>query len=238
MIPKVIHLTYKDHNIPNYVIPTWESLNPGYTIKFYTDEDCQKYLLENYDVKHLDMFNFLKDGPIKADFFRLCVLLKEGGYYCDIDAQPLVSFDSFIDPTVNFMTVLSKPSNGLVNPHILVCLPGHKIIEQTKNTYFIYLSTKVQYSYHKYSIVPIMGNIIYKLLGEKPPMNLRINGPWVICSDHFKVKEGVYNLPTGKTQFIQEQCPKDQYSCYCSYKGIYLIMNRYTDYKNHKYESS
>ena len=75
-IPKKIYLSYKTKDIPKYIIPNIKKIYPDYEIELYDDKDCIKFLKKNYGQLYVDIFNFLKDGPIKADFWRLCILYK------------------------------------------------------------------------------------------------------------------------------------------------------------------
>ena len=43
-----------------------------------------------------NMFDSIKDGPIKADIFRICILAKYGGVYSDIDNIILEPLDNII----------------------------------------------------------------------------------------------------------------------------------------------
>jgi mannosyltransferase OCH1-like enzyme len=234
MIPKVIYLTYKDHNIPEYVIPNWENLNQEYKVEFYTDKDCRNFLQENYPAKYLEFFDFVKDGPIKSDFFRVCILYKFGGIYADIDIQPIESIDLFLGKDVSFLTVLSKPSNGLINPHFIACTPNNTIIKKIIDGFFDLKKNKVPYSYHAYSIVPITGRIFYKMFGGKST-TIPMKGPWTICSDYFNIPEGIYKKPEGIIQLLQETCPKDFYECAAWYKSKKILLNRYKTYINHTF---
>ena len=88
MIPKIIYMCHKVLDKIEIYSKNWKNLNPEYEIKLYDDELCKKFLLDEYSQLHLDIFNFLKDGPIKADFWRICILNKYGGLYIDADIEP------------------------------------------------------------------------------------------------------------------------------------------------------
>jgi mannosyltransferase OCH1-like enzyme len=235
MIPKVIYITYKDNNIPDYIIPNWKNMNPDYQVKFFTDEDCEKFLKENFPENYLEFFKYVKHGPIKADFFRTCILKLHGGVYADADIQPLVPINQFLDLTADFLTVLSKPSNGLVNPHFIACTPNHPITNLILEGFLKLKSSNVPYSYHGYSIVPITGKIIYKVFGGKGG-SVPMKGPWTICSDYFHIPQGTYKKPKGIIQLLQETCPtRDHYDCGTFFKDKKVMNNRYRDYKNHSF---
>ena len=88
-IPKVIYICYKTKNIPEYIIPNWKKLNPDYKIKLYDNQDCIDFLEKEFGSEYVDTFNYIKDGPIKADFWRCCIIYKYGGIYADIDIKPV-----------------------------------------------------------------------------------------------------------------------------------------------------
>ena len=78
-IPNNIIVTWKDSNIPSYVIANIKKLNPDKEILFFTDEDVVKFISEEYDSSYVDFFHSVKRGCSKADFFRYCLIYKEGG---------------------------------------------------------------------------------------------------------------------------------------------------------------
>ena len=104
MIPKVIYITHKELTHIKEYSKDWQKLNPDYEIKLFDDELCKEFLLNEYSQLHLDIFNFLQDGPIKSDFWRLCVLYKYGGVYSDADIEPLMPLDFYIDDDIDFCT--------------------------------------------------------------------------------------------------------------------------------------
>ena len=79
MIPKVIYMCHKTlENIKVYS-ENWKKLNPTYEIKLYDDTMCREFLLKEYSQLYLDIFDFLEDGVIKCDFWRVCIINKYGG---------------------------------------------------------------------------------------------------------------------------------------------------------------
>ena len=122
-IPKTIYLSYKNKNIPDYIIPTWKKLNPDYDVRLYDNDDCIVFLKTYYkDPIYVDIFNYIKDGPIKADYWRVCLLNKFGGVYSDIDVKPIVPINEFMEEDVTFLTCLSHHTlfKNNVNPHLII----------------------------------------------------------------------------------------------------------------------
>ena len=97
MIPKVIYMCDKELSFIEKYSENWKNLNPDYEIKLYNDKMCEDFLREEFSELHSDIFKYIKDGPIKADFWRVCVLYKDGGVYSDIDIEPLIPLSKFIN---------------------------------------------------------------------------------------------------------------------------------------------
>jgi mannosyltransferase OCH1-like enzyme len=103
MIPKTIYICHKNIDVIKPYAQKWLDLNPNYTLELYDDERCQEFLIKEYSPDHLELFNFIKDGPIKADFWRLCILYKYGGVYADADIVPLVPLTEYINTNIKFV---------------------------------------------------------------------------------------------------------------------------------------
>ena len=82
-----------------------------------------------------DIFDFLKDGPIKADFWRICALYKYGGIYSDIDIEPLIPLSKFIEPNVSFVTCSAYRRGLLFNPSFIIAPKESIILKNAINWY-------------------------------------------------------------------------------------------------------
>ena len=91
-IPRIIHKIYIENSktIPVNKITefkeaheSWKTLNPDYKIRYWSWEDCENYLIENFDERYIKVFNKLKPFSYKCDFFKFCVIFKEGGWISD-----------------------------------------------------------------------------------------------------------------------------------------------------------
>ncbi len=164
-IPKVIYLSYKTKNIPDYIIPNIKKIYPDYEIKLYDDNDCKQFLLDNYGQLYVDIFNFLKDGPIKADFWRVCVLYKYGGIYFDLDLEHIRNLNEIIDNDTDFVTIQTHCRftcfrKNELNPAIIIAKQNNKILKQCIDRYIEKYYNKDPYEYWDYSIVSIMTKIL------------------------------------------------------------------------------
>jgi mannosyltransferase OCH1-like enzyme len=98
-IPLVIYQTWHSSEVPRRMHDNIMSLlksNPEFDYRFYTDEDCLKFIKENFDDDVVSAFEMLIPGAFKADLWRYCVLYKNGGVYLDIKYYSTKSFYDII----------------------------------------------------------------------------------------------------------------------------------------------
>ena len=106
---KDIYLCYKDlEYLEKVCLPAWSKLNDKYCLHLYDNKMCEEFINAEFGSLHRDVFNFIPSGPIKADFWRLCILYKKGGFYSDGDVEPLVSIDDFFDDKADFITCVAR----------------------------------------------------------------------------------------------------------------------------------
>ena len=220
MIPKVIYLSYKTKNIPKYILDHWKNLNPSYDIKLYDNDDCKQFLLENYTQKYVDIFEFLKDGPIKADFWRLCILYKYGGVYADIDIELLVSIDHIINMEPNISFITCNSIGGGLNPHLIITIKELPLIKRCIEEYINKYDSGEIYSYWGYSITSIMYNEYKKEVESE------------------RVTEGINSDKRGRKYMIISEVGKieELSKVYCSYKEERILNNRQKSYDASKHE--
>jgi hypothetical protein len=155
---KTIYITYKNVEKLENIKQQWLELNPGYNVELYDDSRCLKFLDSYYGKKYCDIFNYIKDGPIKSDFFRVCILYIFGGIYVDADVKPLIPIDEYIDHDVDFATCISynykRYLSGIYdyNPHFIVTKKNNIYLHNTIKKYESLYDRMTPYSYWKWSI--------------------------------------------------------------------------------------
>ena len=101
-IPRIVHQTYwSREGIPDElrkISETWKSMNPEYEYKFYDDKACFNFVEHEFP-EYYDAYVNLPKNVERSDFFRILVVLKEGGVYADMDAGCVKPIDTFISPT-------------------------------------------------------------------------------------------------------------------------------------------
>lgn len=99
IIPKTIHITWKDNNLTEkqkLILGRWKLLHPDFNIKFYTDDDNDKFI-NLYFPEYREILDKLKRKVCKIDFIRLLYLYQFGGIYVDLDVIPLKKIDSLLN---------------------------------------------------------------------------------------------------------------------------------------------
>ena len=115
--------------IPQDIFDKWYRLNPSFNIKIFKDKEINKFFDDYYDSTYLKFFNEISEGKFKADFFRYCYLYKKGGYYIDIDTEPLLPIKDVLNKNCDFFTVVSL-TNGHIAQGLLFSIPQNIIIKE------------------------------------------------------------------------------------------------------------
>lgn len=209
MFPKDIYFCHKkiDDKI-TYHTNNWKKLNPSYKIYLYDDEMCEDFLNKHFGNLHSEIFKFIKHGPIKADFWRICILYKNGGIYSDVDNEPLIPLDEFIENDVDLVTCSSywdKKFN--FNPNFIISNKNNIILKNCIDEYVRLFTTKKKYNYWDWSIMKIFTDILH------------IN--------NYNKQDGIYNYNGLKIQILKECKGIDHYDAHNIYKNKRIFNNRY-----------
>lgn len=98
LIPKLIHLTWRNKSIPDKwkdTIPGWTKLMPGWKVVLWTDEDNRKYIQKQhpYFLQTYDSFPY---NIQRADAIRCFILRDFGGVYSDMDILPIKNIEPYL----------------------------------------------------------------------------------------------------------------------------------------------
>lgn len=111
MIPKIVHMSWKDKGVVNSQSPMIVNglknlidLNPDWDVQISTDIEVDSYLIETLDKEDYALVKNIGIVP-QTDIWRLAKLYNEGGLYIDIDR------------------LCNKPLSELVQPGIKWVLP-------------------------------------------------------------------------------------------------------------------
>ncbi len=97
-LPKLIHQTWKNkvpHPALRCCVESFQFMNPGWTVRYYTDEDCLVWVRKHCPELR-DAYLSFPRGIHRADLFRILVLYFEGGVYADIDIECIRPLDELL----------------------------------------------------------------------------------------------------------------------------------------------
>ena len=119
-IPKIIHQTYKSHELPPSIRPIVDELkqkNPDWEYRFYDDDAVLEYIKAHDDGRILDAYHRINPvyGAAKADLFRYLVLYHEGGVYLDIKSTCIHPLDSVIKPNDSYIVTQWQNEIGQID---------------------------------------------------------------------------------------------------------------------------
>lgn len=240
-IPKIIYICHKNLKSLNMTYKFWKRLNPGYQIKLFNDAMCEKMLLDQFSELHKSIFKFIPDGPIKCDFWRICILYKYGGIYVDADIHPLVPLDKYLIRSCDFVTCMTN-SNGNFNPHFIAVKKNDPILKQCIEEYIqFYIHRKQYYAYWDWSIVHMFNKFFTHV---KSHYNRMPN------SQIFSIEQKRYQLffETTRTasndkhfidNIMTKLKPTGLHDYYCTFLNKRIFNTRYINYDpdEHKFKN-
>jgi mannosyltransferase OCH1-like enzyme len=230
---KIIHISYKNIDHLENVKSEWLQLNPNYIVELYNDERCITFLNTYFGKKYGDIFNYIKDGPIKCDFFRLCVLFIFGGIYVDADIKPLIPLDEYIDDDVDLATCVSynykqHKNSFQFNPHFIVSKKYNNFIYDSIKKYECYYDNQITYSYWGWSICTMFKiETRFDLSDQKNIFNFIINNKkYQFITESVIIQEDkIINFKN----YDELNEDRDSISCICCMYGDRIVINNFTN---------
>ncbi|MFP5079120.1 glycosyltransferase family 32 protein [Pedobacter sp. JCM 36344] len=188
-IPKIIHQTFKDKNLPfitRWHIGRFLKRNPEYRYEFYDDERIEHFIAEEYDQETLKLYRRLNIGAAKADFFRYAVLYKKGGIYLDIDSGISGLLRNFINSD-DVAIITREGDPNLFAQWALIFAPSHPFLKKTMEIIKDNIVTnKYPNDVHKMTGPSVYTEGINASLSLNPSIPYRLLG--TDYNKHFKVK--------------------------------------------------
>jgi len=124
LIPKIIHQTYKDHDIP----PRWRAgqqavkdLHPDWEYMFWTDTSALSFITSHYPA-HLHAFTSYKYPIQRVDALRYFLLHHYGGIYLDLDISP----SRPLDPLLSYPAFACRTKPTGISNDALGSVPQHQ----------------------------------------------------------------------------------------------------------------
>ncbi len=116
MIPKIIHQTWKDNNIPDkWKISEnmWKQHHPDWKYILWTDKMIRDYIEIGYP-EFLNLFDSYKYNIQRVDMIRYFILKDFGGIYSDLDLYPTENLDKWFEDENDIYLVFSGNVYGCI----------------------------------------------------------------------------------------------------------------------------
>jgi len=145
-VPLVVYRSWSSNNIPVRMMETVKktmAMTPEFDNYFFSDNDCIKFIEDNYEPNVAKAFRCLKPGAYKSDLWRYCILYKKGGIYIDIKLELQLPLMSILEKYPKlFIVDMAKCNdtiplwNGVMssppgNPMFKACID--EVVENCKN---------------------------------------------------------------------------------------------------------
>ncbi len=146
MIPKLIHQTYHDYELPEiYALCAQQmrALHPDYDYKFWTDDEMYAFMRTEFPT-YWSKFSALPRVIMQVDMFRYFLLYKYGGIYVDLDYYMLRPLDGLFAAMSDAKKEVLLPADketydghivGVGNC-ILASRPGHPFWKKLMDSLF------------------------------------------------------------------------------------------------------
>lgn len=98
-IPKIIHQTWKDKNVPSaYLVfqKSWQTHLPDWEYRLWTDTENRDFLATHYDW-FLPIYDAYPKAIMRADAIRYFWMYHYGGLYVDLDFEALKSVEPLFE---------------------------------------------------------------------------------------------------------------------------------------------
>lgn len=211
-IPNVIHICYKDKAALDGVRAMWVALNPGYRVVTYGDAECEFFIGRHFPKPVIGLYRALPWGPIKADLWRLCILVRSGGVYVDADIEPLVPLSTWMDPGADMVTSTTyfRTDKHSFNPDILGSVPHHPSLMLCVVQYIQWYQTLPISDYWTWSLMSVL------------TQNHRLAGYHAPTSGVFRSLD----CPGLRTQVVHERGGRSHYDAHKVWAGERIMNNR------------
>lgn len=136
MIPKILHQTWKDNNIPEHLlsfVSSWKSNHPDWNYILWTDEKNRTFIANQYP-EFLSQYDAYPANIQRVDAVRYFILQKMGGVFIDLDfeclksIEPLVENHSFVAGLEPSEHATAHQKEFIVSNAFMACSGGHSFL--------------------------------------------------------------------------------------------------------------
>ena len=190
MIPKIIHQTWKDKNLPPIIYKlVSENISflksNGYEYMFWTDDMILKLISEEYP-NFYNIYKLARTGVQKGDIARIILVYHYGGIYIDLDVLVLRDFKEIINMNSDKLYISYEPSGqttALYNNDKYLCNAffaankNNSMLKIILNNIPEYIKNYTENIFQKFDI---FGGSYFKSIIEDPSNNWAKNEVYII----------------------------------------------------------
>jgi hypothetical protein len=162
-IPKIIHQTWKNENVPDYLKDfqkSWLKFNPEYEYQFWTDIDIENFIRSKYKWFY-HIFKSYDSNIKRVDAFRYFLLYEYGGIYVDLDFECLRSFDNLMENNTCFFG--SEPPQHFKKWKVTNLLPCNALMASIpKHPFWKFVCNELPKYLHIINIVKSTGPVFLR----------------------------------------------------------------------------
>ena len=159
-IPKIIHQTWKDNNIPNHWKESpvsWKKHHPDWQYILWTDENNRNFIKTEFPwfLSYYDTYEY---NIQRVDAVRYFILYKYGGMYVDCDIACIKNIEPLLPRDKDFDVLLVETKNNIIKTYTNSIMFSKKgavfwlkvfdrlVYEHSKHWYHIGTHLSVMYS--------------------------------------------------------------------------------------------
>lgn len=127
-IPKSIYQYWNHNSLPNQIeliVNSWRSIN-GFSHKIFNRKQAINFLKDNLGSEWANAFKLADSPTVESDFFRLCILMVNGGLYVDCDDRYLGRIKELMNLFSN-LTFFIEPFGFAAN-NFIAAPPAHPLL--------------------------------------------------------------------------------------------------------------
>ena len=147
-IPRIIHQTWKDYNIPEHwkkAVESCKLIHKNYKYVHWTDADMDDFVKTIYPEFYPTYKNY-KYHIQRCDAFRYLILYRYGGIYIDMD----IICRKKLDDLLHYDIVFSKSSNitSCVTNSFMMSIPNHPFMKYVIDHLVLYQDSYASFGKH------------------------------------------------------------------------------------------
>jgi hypothetical protein len=103
----------------------WARLHPGFRQHVFDAETATDWIYQNFGPDMTKRFQSLEQAALRADLFRLCWILRQGGVFTDLDEYPRIPVTPWLDGARAVLVV--ERGFGTIANNFLAAEPNHPV---------------------------------------------------------------------------------------------------------------